>query len=162
MRIYIYIYIYCRSMKMFMTNTKSIIVFAKCHKLDGKTVDGGMEFNVIGAIFLLFVGFGEKIDKPFSYEFSLYFCLQPLFTPRLVLNVTFGTLNSFLYEFTSHSMLFIYFFFSLFLSFSLFSLSFFSSLFSPFYWHPFHGTIAPLLEHRIYKPKSSADTGRIV
>ena len=47
MRIYIYIYIYCRSMKMFMTNTKSIIVFAKCHKLDGKTVDG-MEFNVIG------------------------------------------------------------------------------------------------------------------
>lgn len=149
-------------MKMFMTNTKSIIVFAKCHKLDGKTVDGGMEFNVIGAIFLLFVGFGEKIDKPFSYEFSLYFCLQRLFTPRLVLNVTFGTLNSFLYEFTSHSMLFIYFFFSLFLSFSLFSLSFFSSLFSPFYWHPFHGTIAPLLEHRIYKPKSSADTGRIV
>ena len=144
-------------MKMFMTNTKSIIVFAKCHKLDGKTVDGGMEFNVIGAIFLLFVRFGEKIDKPFSYEFSLYFCLQPLFTPRLVLNVTFGTLNSFLYEFTSHSMLFIYFFFSLFLSFSLFS-----SLFSPFYWHPFHGTIAPLLEHRIYKPKSSADTGRIV
>lgn len=161
MRIYIYIYIYCRSMKMFMTNTKSIIVFAKCHKLDGKTVDG-MEFNVIGAIFLLFVRFGEKIDKPFSYEFSLYFCLQPLFTPRLVLNVTFGTLNSFLYEFTSHSMLFIYFFFSLSLSFSLFSLSFFSSLFSPFYWHPFHGTIAPLLEHRIYKPKSSADTGRIV
>lgn len=122
-------------MKMFMTNTKSIIVFAKCHKLDGKTVDG-MEFNVIGAIFLLFVGFGEKIDKPFSYEFSLYFCLQPLFTPRLVLNVTFGTLNSFLYEFTSHSMLFIYFFFSL-------SLSFFFSLFLSF----FSFLLAPLSRH---------------
>lgn len=142
-------------MKMFMTNTKSIIVFAKCHKLDGKTVDG-MEFNVIGAIFLLFVGFGEKIDKPFSYEFSLYFCLQPLFTPRLVLNVTFGTLNSFLYEFTSHSMLFIYFFFSL----SLFLFLFFPLFFLLFIGTPF--TIAPLLEHRIYKPKSSADTGRIV
>ena len=116
-----------------MTNTKSIIVFAKCHKLDGKTVDG-MEFNVIGAIFLLFVRFGEKIDKPFSYEFSLYFCLQPLFTPRLVLNVTFGTLNSFLYEFTSHSMLFIYFFFSLslflFLSFPLFFLLFIGTPFT--------------------------------
>lgn len=136
MRIYIYIYIYCRSMKMFMTNTKSIIVFAKCHKLDGKTVDGGMEFNVIGAIFLLFVRFGEKIDKPFSYEFSLYFCLQPLFTPRLVLNVTFGTLNSFLYEFTSHSMLFIYFFFSL----SLFLFLSFPSLFSPLFFLLFIGT----------------------
>lgn len=135
MRIYIYIYIYCRSMKMFMTNTKSIIVFAKCHKLDGKTVDG-MEFNVIGAIFLLFVGFGEKIDKPFSYEFSLYFCLQPLFTPRLVLNVTFGTLNSFLYEFTSHSMLFIYFFFSL----SLFLFLSFPSLFFPLFFLLFIGT----------------------
>lgn len=65
--------------------------------------------------------------KSITIRISLH-CLQLLFTPRLVLNVTFGTLNSFLYEFPSHSMLFIYFLFSS-LSLFLFSPSFFPLFF---------------------------------
>lgn len=75
--------------------------------------------------------------KSITIRISLH-CLQLLFTPRLVLNVTFGTLNSFLYKFPSHSMLFIYFLFSslfLFFSFPLPFSPFFSFLLAPFSRH---------------------------